>query len=128
MNKVLTIFLAVAAVALFAAVSYGAYGYLRISAPLAASSVTVKPVGIGVAKVVGVEAMNVVSNKTIILSAISPDNVSTNVKVTLTTTVTTGQNQFFDLSSAGYFWLVEGESVRRAGTETNAVVRLIYEN
>ena len=113
--------------ALVASIGLGAWGYVRISAPLAAGSVLVAPVGIGVAKVVAVEATNVVSNKTIIISIVSPDNTSTNLKQTLTTTVSTGENQTFDLSSSGYFWLVEGEKVLRSGTETNAAVRLIYE-
>lgn len=102
------------------------YVIIPVEAPLAAAYKSVPTHNVQVGKVVAVEAYGVVTNKTILLQRIMSDG-STNVVSTLTTTVTTGQKQTFDLSSAGYFWLQKGEVWRRAGTETNAPIRLIVE-
>lgn len=131
-NRIITILAALSLVALVAAVGYGAYGYVRISPPLpgVGTTVTVKPIAIGVAKVVAIEAIGVVSNTTIEISTITPPSTNPVVRATKTVAVDPAApgNQVFDLSSSGYFWLMEGEHVQRGGTSTNGVVRLIYEN
>lgn len=102
------------------------YAIVPVDAPIAATYKTVPTQFINVGKVIGVQAFNVVSNKTIVLYQVYPAG-TTNTISTLTTTTTTGGNQTFDLSTTGYFWLSKGETWLRGGTETNATVRLIIE-
>lgn len=100
------------------------YVIVPVDAPQAAIVKTVPTHNVQVGKVVAVEAYAVVTNKTITLSRVMADG-STNTVSTLTTTATTGENQTFDLSTSGYFWVQRGETWQRGGTETNAAVRLI---
>jgi hypothetical protein len=109
-----------------AAAALAEFVILPVDAPVADAYKEVPTHLVGVGKVIGIEGFNVVSNKTILLQRIMPD-ASTNTVSTQTTTVTTGGNQTFDLSSSGYFWVQRGETWRRAGTETNGTVRLIVE-
>ena len=123
MRKLITFAAAVTAAALFAVAEYV---IVPVDAPAAAAYKTVPTHNVQVGKVIAVEAYNVVSNKTITLARILADG-STNTVSTQTTTVTSGGNQTFDLSASGYFWIQKGEVWRRAGTETNATVRLIVD-
>lgn len=79
--------------------------------------------GLQVGKVIGVEAVNVITNGTIIISM----DAGTNVLSTLTVTVPSGGRQFFDLSSSGWFYWASGEKYYRSGTDTNSWLRIIYD-
>lgn len=79
--------------------------------------------GLQVGKVLGIEANNVITNGTIIISM----NAGTNVLTTLTVTAPSGGRQFFDLSSSGWFYWAGGETYYRSGTDTNSWLRIIYE-
>lgn len=114
-----------AAVIGLACAALAEYVIIPVEAPVAASSKPVPTHNIQVAKVIAVEAEGVVSNKTITISRVIPG--ATNTVSTLTTSVTTGGRQTFDLSSSGYYWMQKGESWQRAGTETNATLRIIIE-
>ena len=112
--------------AMAAAVAVAEYVIVPVEAPAAAAYKTVPTHNVQVGKVIAIEAYNVESNKTITLSRILADG-STNTVSTQTTTAADGGNQTFDLSTTGYFWVQKGETWRRAGTETNATVRLIID-
>jgi len=88
------------------------------------TNVPIETAGIGVSKVVGIEAVNVLSNKTIIVSSVI--NGVTYTLSTSTTTVTDGGRQFFDFSSSGWFYWARGDTLLRSGTDTNSVLRIIY--
>ena len=88
------------------------------------TNVPIETAGIGVSKVVGIEAINVLSNKTIIISLVIGG--TTNVLSTSTTTATDGSRQFFDFSSSGWFYWARGDTLLRSGTDTNSVLRIIY--
>lgn len=89
-----------------------------------ATNVPIETAGFDVSKVVGIEAINVLSNKTIIISSVI--GTKTNTLSTSTTTVTDGSRQFFDLSSSGWFYWARGDTLLRSGTDTNSVLRIIY--
>jgi hypothetical protein len=89
-----------------------------------ATNVPIETAGLGVSKVIGIEASNVLSNKTIIISSVI--GTKTNTLSTSTTTVTDGTRQFFDLSSSGWFYWARGDTLLRSGTDTNSVLRIIY--
>lgn len=122
MKRTLAI-LAILAIGLYAMAEYV---IVPVPAPLASTYKTVPTHNIEVGKVISVECYNVVTNKTITINRIMPDG-QTNVVSTLTTTVDTGKNQTFDLSTNGYFWVQKGETWLRGGTETKAPVRLILQ-
>ena len=88
------------------------------------TNVPIETAGIGVSKVVGIEAINVLSNKTIVISLVI--GTTTNTLSTSTTTVTDGARQFFDLSSSGWFYWARGDILLRSGTDTNSTLRIIY--
>jgi len=88
------------------------------------TNVPIETAGLGVSKVIGIEASNVLSNKTIIISSVIGGK--TNTLSTSTTTVTDGTRQFFDLSSSGWFYWARGDVLLRSGTDTNSVLRIIY--
>lgn len=88
------------------------------------TNVPIETAGLGVSKVIGIEASNVLSNKTIIISSVIGGK--TNTLSTSTTTVTDGSRQFFDLSSSGWFYWARGDTLLRSGTDTNSVLRIIY--
>ena len=102
------------------------YVIIPVEAPVADTYKTVPTSFIQVGKVIAIECTDVVTNKTVTFSRILAGG-STNVVSTLTTTASTGDNQTFDLSASGYFWMQKGETWWRGGTETNATVRLIIE-
>jgi hypothetical protein len=88
------------------------------------TNVPIETAGIGVSKVVGIEAVNVLSNKTIIISSVI--NGVTYALSTSTTTTTDGGRQFFDFSSSGWFYWARGDTLLRSGTDTNSILRIIY--
>lgn len=88
------------------------------------TNVPIETAGIDVSKVVGIEAYNVLSNKTIIISTVIAGK--TNTLSTSTTTTTDGGRQFFDFSSSGWFYWARGDTLLRSGTDTNSVLRIIY--
>lgn len=88
------------------------------------TNVPIETAGIGVSKVVGIEAINVLSNKTIIISSVI--NGTTYALSTSTTTVTDGSRQFFDFSSSGWFYWARGDTLLRSGTDTNSILRIIF--
>ena len=88
------------------------------------TNVPIETAGIGVSKVVGIEAINVLSNKTIIISSVINDVTYT--LSTSTTTTTDGGRQFFDFSSSGWFYWARGDTLLRSGTDTNSILRIIY--
>ena len=88
------------------------------------TNVPIETAGFDVSKVVGIEAINVLSNKTIIISSVI--GTKTNTLSTSTTTVTDGSRQFFDFSSSGWFYWSRGDVLLRSGTDTNSVLRIIY--
>lgn len=110
---------------MFAAAVIAEFAIVPIAAPIAGDNIAVPTHLATVGKVVAIEALNIVSNKTIVLSRV--DGAVTNVITTQTTTLTDGSREVFDLSSSGYFWLAKGETWLRTGTETNATVRLIVD-
>jgi hypothetical protein len=88
------------------------------------TNVPIDTAGLCVSKVIGIEAVNCLSNKTIVISMVIGS--TTNVLSTSTTTVTDGARQFFDLSSSGWFYWARGDVLLRSGTDTNSVLRIIY--
>jgi len=100
------------------------YGIKTVPSIGTTTNVTIDTAGIDVSKVIGIEASNVLSNKTIIISQVI--GTTTNVLSTSTTTVTDGGRQFFDLSSSGWFFWARGDILLRSGTDTNSVLRIIY--
>jgi len=88
------------------------------------TNVPIETAGIDVSKVVGIEAINVLSNKTIIISTVIAGK--TNTLSTSTTAVPDGSREFFDLSSSGWFYWARGDTLLRSGTDTNSVLRIIY--
>lgn len=122
MKKITLITALVAVAAITIAASYT---IMPVEAPLAESYKLLPTHLVGVGKVVAIEATDIVTDKTIILSRV--DGSTTNVIATLTTTKPTGSHEVFDLSASNYFWVVRGETWLRSGTETNAAIRLILQ-
>ena len=125
MNMLLCGMMICAAAALVPAVPAQAEnGMVSVPSIGLSTNVPIETAGIGVSKVVGIEAINVLSNKTIVISLVIGGK--TNTLSTSTTTVTDGTRQFFDLSSSGWFYWARGDTLLRSGTDTNSVLRIIY--
>lgn len=101
------------------------YGITTVPSLGTDTSVQIETAGIGVSKVIGVEALNVLSNATITISAVVGS--ATNTLYTGTTTATSGSRQYFDLSTTGWFFWARGDLLLRSGTDTNSVLRIIYD-
>jgi|GEM_PF-4025800 len=101
------------------------YGAAMVPAIGTSTNVPIETAGIGVGKVVGIEAFNVLSNMTVTVSAVFGG--ATNTLSTRTTTVTDGSREYFDLSTTGWFFWARGDTLLRGGTDTNSVLRIIYE-
>lgn len=108
-----------------AAPVYADYGIATVPSLGTDTAVQVETAGIGVSKVVGIEAFNVLSNATITISAVVGS--ATNTLYTSTTTGTSGSRQYFDLATTGWFFWARGDTLLRSGTDTNSVLRIIYE-
>lgn len=116
------------AICLMATITLAEYGYIRLAPPPPDNTpVVIKPAGIGTAKVVAIEALGGVTNKTVVLEAITANGSSTNELITVTLDVPTGKRKLLDLSTTP-FWLMEGERLKRSGTDTNALIRIIFQN
>ncbi len=110
--------------AMISAPAHAENGMVAVPSIGLSTNVPIETAGIGVSKVVGIEAVNVLSNKTIIISLVTGGK--TNTLSTSTTTATDGGRQFFDLSSSGWFYWARGDALLRSGTDTNSVLRIIY--
>ena len=116
------------AILLTATATLADYGYIRLAPPPPDNTpVVIKPAAIGTAKVVAIEALGGVTNKTVVLEAITANGAATNELITITLDAPTGKRKLLDLSSSP-FWLLEGERLKRTGTDTNALVRIIFQN
>ena len=114
----------VSMVAMVCAPAQAEYGIKTVDSIGTVTNVPIDTAGIDVSKVIGIEAINVLSNKTIIISYVL--GAKTNVLSTSTTAVPDGSRQFFDFSSSGWFYWARGDTLLRSGTDTNSTLRIIY--